>query len=87
MKVDFSIVHMEIQKTRQFDNHGGDRAPMLTSFCDYQSGKNPDSDSDPNHWDIGLLVSGSENIDFLIKVQFLYINPLAKEKVCRIEPK
>jgi len=60
-KVDFSIVHMEIQKTRQFDNHGGDRAPMLTSFCDYQSGKNPDSDSDPNHWDIGLLVSG---VDF-----------------------
>ena len=80
MKVDFSIVHMEIQKTRQFDNHGGDRAPMLTSFCDYQSGKNPDSDSDPNHWDIGLLVSGSENFDFFNQSSISLYKPTCKRK-------
>ena len=60
-KVDFSIVHLDIHKTRQFDNKGGDRAPMLTSFCQYQKSKNPSGDSDPGHWDIGLLVSG---VDF-----------------------
>ena len=60
-KVDFSLVNLEIQKTPQFDDHGGDRGPMLTSFCKYQGGKNPGSDSDPHHWDIGLLVSG---VDF-----------------------
>ena len=34
---------------------------MLTSFCQYQASKNPDSDTNPGHWDIGLLVSG---VDF-----------------------
>ena len=61
VQVDFSIVHLEIQKTRQFDDHSGDRVPMLTSFCQYQGSKNPGGDSDPKHWDIGLLLSG---VDF-----------------------
>ena len=60
-KVDFSLVKLEIQKTPQFDDHGGDRGPMLTSFCKYQGDQNPDTDSNPHHWDIGLLVSG---VDF-----------------------
>ena len=34
---------------------------MLNSFCKYQAGQNPGDDSNPNHWDIGLLVSG---VDF-----------------------
>ena len=36
-KVDFSLVNLEIHKTAQFDDKGGDRAPMLTSFCKYQA--------------------------------------------------
>jgi len=60
-KVTFSIVKLEIQKTTKFDNHGGDRGPLLTSFCDYQGSQNPSDDSNPDHWDIGLLVSG---VDF-----------------------
>jgi len=60
-KVTFSIVNLEIQKTTKFDNHGGDRGPLLTSFCEYQGDKNPGDDTDPDHWDIGLLVSG---VDF-----------------------
>ena len=60
-KVDFSIVHLDIHKTRQFDNKQGDRAPMLTSFCQYQKSKNPSGDDNSGHWDIGLLVSG---VDF-----------------------
>ena len=54
-------MHLEIQKTPQFNDYGGDRAPMLTSFCEYQAGLNPGGDEDPAHWDIGLLVSG---VDF-----------------------
>ena len=57
----FSLVRLEMQKTEKFKNHLGDRGPLLTSFCEYQGGQNPGDDSDPDHWDIGLLVSG---VDF-----------------------
>ena len=60
-QVTFSLVHLEIQKTSKFNNHGGDRGPLLTSFCEYQGSQNPGDDSNPDHWDIGLLVSG---VDF-----------------------
>ena len=60
-KVEFSISHMEIHKTRGvFENHGGDRGPLLTSFCQFQGNLRPD-EGKPGHWDIGLLVSG---VDF-----------------------
>ena len=60
-KVEFSISHMEIHKTRGvFDDHGGDRGPLLTSFCQFQGDLRPD-EGKPGHWDIGLLVSG---VDF-----------------------
>ena len=36
VQVDFSIVNLEIQKTPAFNDHQGDREPMLRSFCDYQ---------------------------------------------------
>ena len=60
-KVDFSLVNLEIHKTAQFDDKEGDRAPMLTSFCQYQGKRNPGTDADARHWDIALLVSG---VDF-----------------------
>ena len=60
-KVEFSISHMEIHKTRGvFNDHGGDRGPLLTSFCQFQGDLRPD-EGKPGHWDIGLLVSG---VDF-----------------------
>ena len=36
----------------------GDREPLLDSFCEYQEQQNPQSDSEPAHWDVALLVSG-----------------------------
>merc|ERR1711962_670766 len=63
-KVDFSITRLEIHKSAgQFEDYGGDRGPMLSSFCLYQGGLRPDEGA-PGHWDIGLLVSG---VDFWAK--------------------
>ena len=60
-KVEFSISHMEIHKTPGvFEDHGGDRGPLLTSFCQFQGGLRPE-EGKSGHWDIGLLVSG---VDF-----------------------
>jgi hypothetical protein len=57
-KVEFSISHLEIHKSpNQFNDHNGDRGPLLTSFCEYQGGQRP-AEGKPGHWDIGLLVSG-----------------------------
>jgi len=59
-KVDFSLVKLEIQKTQpaDFPSYDGERSQLLTSFCSYQMKHNPSGDSNPKHWDIGLLVSG-----------------------------
>ena len=37
--IDFSIVRLELQTTEQFDNMGGERNDLLTSFCKYQGRK------------------------------------------------
>ena len=34
--VDFSIVRLELQTTSQFNNFGGERNDLLSSFCEYQ---------------------------------------------------
>lgn len=36
----------------------GERSKLLDSFCEYQMDLNPDEDSDPDHWDMALYVSG-----------------------------
>ena len=36
----------------------GEREKLLTAFCKYQSSQNKHDDSDPNHWDIALDLSG-----------------------------
>jgi hypothetical protein len=36
----------------------GEREKLLTAFCKYQSSQNKPDDSDPNHWDIALDLSG-----------------------------
>ncbi|XP_071455114.1 A disintegrin and metalloproteinase with thrombospondin motifs adt-2-like [Hetaerina americana] len=36
----------------------GERGTLLDNFCAYASRKNPKGDSNPDHWDIALLVSG-----------------------------
>ena len=36
----------------------GEREKLHTAFCNYQSSQNKHDDSDPNHWDIALDLSG-----------------------------
>jgi hypothetical protein len=36
----------------------GDRGKLLDSFCSFQTKLNKPSDSDAEHWDMALLLSG-----------------------------
>ncbi|XP_063221018.1 A disintegrin and metalloproteinase with thrombospondin motifs adt-1-like [Bacillus rossius redtenbacheri] len=58
--VDITLVRMELMRTQPSDlpHHGGERGPLLDSFCDYSARHNPAGDSDPRHWDMALYVSG-----------------------------
>ncbi|XP_067122719.1 A disintegrin and metalloproteinase with thrombospondin motifs adt-1-like [Centruroides vittatus] len=59
-KLHITLVHLEIQKKQPSDlpHHDGEKDALLTSFCKYQSKKNPSSDDDPGHWDMALYLSG-----------------------------
>ena len=53
------MIYVEIQKSQKFESHEGRRDDLLDSFCSYSNDLNPEDDeSDPRHWDIGILVTG-----------------------------
>ncbi|CAL7949928.1 unnamed protein product [Xylocopa violacea] len=58
--IDISLVRLEIMEKQPWDlpHHDGERGKLLDSFCNYAMKKNPTDDSHPNHWDMGLYVSG-----------------------------
>lgn len=58
--IDLAIVYMEMHAKNPagMPTHNGERGKLLDSFCAYQKGINKPSDSDPEHWDMGLLLSG-----------------------------
>lgn len=47
-------------KTQPIDlpHYYGERSSLLDSFCEYQKNINPPDDKNPNHWDMGLYISG-----------------------------
>lgn len=57
---------MEIQKTQPIDlpHYYGERSSLLDSFCEYQKNVNPQDDKNPNHWDMGLYISGWVWVNF-----------------------
>ncbi|KAI4500889.1 hypothetical protein M0802_004100 [Mischocyttarus mexicanus] len=59
-QIDISLVRMEIMHKQPSDlpNFDGERGSLLDSFCNYAKIHNPSDDNNPNHWDIGLYVSG-----------------------------
>jgi hypothetical protein len=58
-KVDLSIVYMEFHaKAPATLINSGDRGKLLDSFCAFQTKLNKPSDSDAEHWDMALLLSG-----------------------------
>ncbi|KXJ81822.1 hypothetical protein RP20_CCG017866 [Aedes albopictus] len=58
--VDITVVYLEIMKRQPDDmpHHRGERESLLDSFCLYQNKLNKGDDSDANHWDLALYVSG-----------------------------
>ena len=58
--LDLSIVYMEFQAKQPagLPAFNGERGQLLDSFCSYQTKLNKKSDSDPEHWDMALYLSG-----------------------------
>ncbi|XP_076234848.1 ADAMTS metallopeptidase stall [Calliopsis andreniformis] len=58
--IDISLVRLDMMQKQPVDlpHFGGERGSLLDSFCNYAKRLNPPDELDPNHWDIGLYVSG-----------------------------
>ncbi|XP_022908374.2 A disintegrin and metalloproteinase with thrombospondin motifs adt-1-like [Onthophagus taurus] len=58
--VDIVIVRLDILKTQpeNLPIYNGESGSLLKSFCSYQKELNVNDDSNPNHWDMGLYISG-----------------------------
>lgn len=58
--IDMSIVYMEFQAKQPANlaTAGGERGALLDNFCKYQQNMNKPSDSDAEHWDMALYLSG-----------------------------
>lgn len=58
--VDITVVYLEIMKKQPaaMPHYNGERESLIDSFCSYQNNLNTENDSDPNHWDLGLYISG-----------------------------
>ncbi|KAF5307178.1 hypothetical protein FQR65_LT00694 [Abscondita terminalis] len=54
------LVRLELMKTQpeQMPHYDGEQSQLLDSFCSYQKSINSEDDDDPNHWDMGLYISG-----------------------------
>ena len=58
-RVDLSIVYMEFHAKAPTNLiNSGERGKLLDSFCSYQTPLNKAADTDPEHWDMALLLSG-----------------------------
>ncbi|KAG7176969.1 A disintegrin and metalloproteinase with thrombospondin motifs adt-1-like 1 [Homarus americanus] len=59
-RVDLTITHMRLLNKQPEDlpTHNGDRIKLLKSFCSYSQRHNIPEDSHPEHWDIGVYLSG-----------------------------
>ncbi|XP_055645588.1 A disintegrin and metalloproteinase with thrombospondin motifs adt-2-like [Toxorhynchites rutilus septentrionalis] len=58
--VDITVVYLEIMKKQPaaMPHYNGEREKLIDSFCSYQNNLNKEDDNDPNHWDLGLYISG-----------------------------
>ncbi|CAG9859468.1 unnamed protein product [Phyllotreta striolata] len=54
------VVRLDLMKKQpgKLPHYNGERGKLLDTFCDYQASINPKDDGDPDHWDVGLYVSG-----------------------------
>ncbi|XP_058799877.1 A disintegrin and metalloproteinase with thrombospondin motifs adt-1 [Phymastichus coffea] len=59
-RIDLALVRLELMRSqpRRLAGLDGERDEVLEAFCQYAEGLNPAADEDPQHWDMGLYVSG-----------------------------
>lgn len=63
----------------------GERSSLLDSFCEYQKNINPQDDTNPNHWDMGLYISGYKSLQtFLFKFDFVDLS-VCLIRFCRLD--
>ncbi|XP_012221049.1 A disintegrin and metalloproteinase with thrombospondin motifs adt-2-like [Linepithema humile] len=60
VSIDISLVYLEImdKQPSNLPVYGGDDEKLFYSFCNYTETRNPPNDNDPNHWDVGLYLTG-----------------------------
>lgn len=58
--LEIALVRLDIMKKQpaKMPHYDGERSKLLDAFCAYQKTLNVKDDSDPNHWDMALYVSG-----------------------------
>ncbi|XP_066971234.1 A disintegrin and metalloproteinase with thrombospondin motifs adt-1-like [Macrobrachium rosenbergii] len=58
--VHLTITHLRLLKAQPEDlpTHRGDRIQLLKSFCQYNQRNNDPNDASPDHWDVGVYLSG-----------------------------
>ncbi|RZB39497.1 Sod Cu, Reprolysin, Pep M12B propep and/or HMA domain containing protein [Asbolus verrucosus] len=58
--IELVLVRLDIMKKQpsSMPHYNGERSKLLDTFCAYQSKLNPSKDSNPDHWDMALYVSG-----------------------------
>ncbi|XP_048510631.1 A disintegrin and metalloproteinase with thrombospondin motifs adt-2-like isoform X2 [Athalia rosae] len=59
-KIDIALVRLDLMQKQPYDlpHYNGERERLLDSFCNYAQVHNPSGDDHPNHWDMGLYISG-----------------------------
>lgn len=81
--VDLSIVYVEFQakQSPSLPTHGGDRNGLLDSFCSYQSKLNKKSDSDKEHWDMALYLTGLDIYHDDGRKSYITMGPYSLRKI------
>ncbi|XP_063598429.1 A disintegrin and metalloproteinase with thrombospondin motifs adt-2-like [Penaeus indicus] len=77
-QVDLTISHLRLLYTQPEDlpTYDGERIKLLKAFCDYSRRNNDPDDANPEHWDIGVYLSGLIfQTEFPGLVQALYRHP------------
>lgn len=64
-RINIVLVRLDImkQQPKTLPHYNGERNLLLNSFCNFTTINNPPNDNHPNHWDIGIYVSG---LDFYV---------------------
>ncbi|XP_012220753.2 A disintegrin and metalloproteinase with thrombospondin motifs adt-1-like isoform X2 [Linepithema humile] len=76
VSIDILLVYLEIMEKQpsHLPVFGGNASELLYSFCYYAQTRNPPDDNDPNHWDVGLYITGIDiymEHNFMLGLSFL----------------